>query len=127
MTEPHPHDNAPTAGRAVAKLTEIVETQQETIDMLVTAVAHLRGDPGTDGTFGTPSPGEGPRPEHFRWRDLDRTAASEAWHRLISWVGWLVEHYQLWETVPECWPEHWPHIQELSALYLAWWDAYIRP
>jgi hypothetical protein len=61
------------------------------------------------------------------WTGLDRESASEQWTLLIEWTNWLRDRYQLHEQIPACWYAHGAHIEELSALRLAWVGAYLDP
>jgi hypothetical protein len=40
-----------------------------------------------------------------------------------DWVTWLVETYGLAETIPACWEQHAPIVEELKALNIAWAGA----
>ena len=66
----------------------------------------------------TPADRLGPaRPE----RSCERT-----WTALADWVGWLRGRYPLANQVPLCWWRHPELVEELSALWLAWRDAYVE-
>lgn len=60
----------------------------------------------------------------WRWDQLDDTAARTAWHELTTWVDWLTNRYLLEDTIPSCWYDHGPIVEELTALHLAWTGAY---
>ena len=52
----------------------------------------------------------------------------ERWNaHLAAWVPWLVDTYRLHETIPACWPEHTQLVEELSASWLMWRDAWLTP
>ena len=53
--------------------------------------------------------------------ELERT-----WTALAEWVGWLRGRYPLANQVPLCWWRHPELVEELSALWLAWRDAYVE-
>ena len=59
------------------------------------------------------------------WEPLDATTAVDHWQQLREWVEWLVERYALdTTTVPGCWYQHPPQVEELTALWRAWQSAY---
>jgi hypothetical protein len=66
---------------------------------------------------------DGAEPGPLRWAGLDRDSADQVWGWLIDWVDWFVSHYQLHEEIPACWAQHWPLVEELTALCAAWHDA----
>ena len=45
---------------------------------------------------------------------------------LADWVGWLRGRYPLAHQVPLCWWRHPELVEELTALWLAWRDAYVE-
>lgn len=47
--------------------------------------------------------------------------------RLAAWVRWLVHTYRLQETLPPCWAEHPQLVEELTAAWLMWHDAWLTP
>lgn len=52
----------------------------------------------------------------------------ERWNaHLAAWVPWLVDTYRLHETIPPCWPEHPQLVEELTASWLMWRDAWLTP
>ena len=60
------------------------------------------------------------------WRDLTSSEAAIEWEALAAWVEWLRHHYNLpLSEVPLCWYQHWPLVEELSALRTAWITAFI--
>lgn len=61
------------------------------------------------------------------WTALDSSHAAKRWGQLLDWVDWLREHYQLRETLPACWYDHPPMLEELSALRSSWFGAYLDP
>lgn len=55
-------------------------------------------------------------------------AVADWWStRLAAWVRWLVHTYRLQETVPPCWAEHPQLVEELTASWLMWHDAWLTP
>jgi hypothetical protein len=59
------------------------------------------------------------------WRDLTIDDAAEQWGRLVDWVNWLRDRYNLQERVPACWYAHGPLIEELSARRGLWKAAFL--
>ena len=56
----------------------------------------------------------------YRWRDLDRVSAPQAWKTLAGWVSWFVATYRLkTSVVPDCWWRHTELVAELYALQKA--------
>jgi hypothetical protein len=67
-----------------------------------------------------------PRPASAHvWRTLTPTEAARAWESLTGWVDWLINRYQLDDTLPSCWYRHEPMVDELDALRAAWTAAYL--
>jgi len=61
------------------------------------------------------------------WPRLDDAHALETLEELTDWVQWLTNRFTLdHRTVPHCWDQHGPIIEELSALYTAWQTAYAQ-
>jgi hypothetical protein len=60
----------------------------------------------------------------WAWRNLTGPAAEKQWCELADWVGWLRGRYPLARRVPLCWWRHPELVEELTALWLAWKDAY---
>lgn len=63
-------------------------------------------------------------PRSWCWRDLGPKATEELWSQLTEWVAWLRHRYPLAKKVPSCWGEHPEIVEELTALWLAWQQAY---
>jgi hypothetical protein len=61
------------------------------------------------------------------WHTLTGAEAADAWDALTGWVDWLINRYQLDETIPGCWYRHGPIVDELDALRAAWCAAYLEP
>ena len=59
------------------------------------------------------------------WPRLGDDDAAEMLAEVDDWVGWLTRRFTLdHRTIPACWEQHGPIIEELSALYTAWQTAY---
>ena len=59
------------------------------------------------------------------WAFLTDEQETEQVKELRLWVEWLVWRFALdHRTIPECWARHGAVVEELSALYTAWQDAY---
>jgi hypothetical protein len=58
------------------------------------------------------------------WQLLDGSGAEAVWRRLADWVGWLRGRYPLARQIPACWWRHPELVEELTALWLAWREAY---
>lgn len=75
---------------------------------------------------------EHPRPGRYfgpsgpiTWAFLDAEEEAEQLAELTKWVDWLRWRFALENrTVPECWAQHGPVVEELSALYTAWQASY---
>jgi len=63
------------------------------------------------------------------WHSLSVEDREVAWHRLIDWVVWLHDRYELSieERIPPCWPDHPGIIEELWALMIWRSEIYNRP
>jgi hypothetical protein len=63
------------------------------------------------------------------WEDMTAEEASQAWRRLIGWVGWAMEEFDLGAVLPPCWahPQHRRLRRELSALMVAYTDLVVAP
>jgi hypothetical protein len=104
---------------------------REDVDYLLVLLEHnLAGPtlpegaapPTSAATTGRPRPGAA----HI-WHNLTAGEAARAWETLIGWVDWLLDHYQLDDTIPECWYRHAPMVDELDALRAGWTAAYLDP
>jgi hypothetical protein len=59
------------------------------------------------------------------WPALGEEHAAEFLAELSDWVEWIQWRYTLdHRVIPHCWRHHGPHLEELSALYTAWQNAY---
>ena len=64
-------------------------------------------------------------PQPICWVLLEAAHEAAALHELDTWVTWLAERYRLdHRTLPGCWPKHGDLVEELSALYTAWQNAF---
>jgi hypothetical protein len=59
------------------------------------------------------------------WHQLNPYETTRTWQALADWVGWLRGRYPLANRVPLCWWRHPELVEELTALWLAWREAYI--
>ena len=59
------------------------------------------------------------------WTGSHRTMAADV-AGLADWVGWLRGRYPLAHRIPLCWWRHPELVEELTALWLAWRDAYVE-
>ena len=60
----------------------------------------------------------------WTWRTLRGHPVAAQWRDLADWVGWLRGRYPLARQIPLCWWRHPELVEELTALWLAWKDAY---
>jgi hypothetical protein len=59
------------------------------------------------------------------WRELDPADESAVWGQLRVFVDWLIDRYQLTESlIPDCWYQHGRLVEELSALRSAWVSSF---
>lgn len=60
------------------------------------------------------------------WPFLDSVNHAATLDDLVKWVDWLTARFELdHRTIPACWRLHGPLVEELSALYTAWQNAYL--
>lgn len=57
------------------------------------------------------------------WRYLDREQTRQLAEELRDWVDWLIDRYHL-SNIPPCWFRHGDYVEYLTALYVAWKQAY---
>lgn len=62
----------------------------------------------------------------FAWRSLSARQAETLWRQVADWVGWLRGRYPLARQIPPCWWRHPELVEELTALWLAWREAYVE-
>lgn len=60
----------------------------------------------------------------WSWRDVGPQAVDELWQQLSAWVAWIRGRYPLATRIPACWAAHPEIVEELTALWLAWQQAY---
>jgi hypothetical protein len=68
--------------------------------------------------------GVGGAPTSWCWRTLGPAGREELWKQLCDWVRWMRGRYPLARRIPACWAEHPEIVEELTALWLAWVQAY---
>lgn len=61
------------------------------------------------------------------WQQMPAALAAHAWPALADWVDELIGRYELHEQLPPCWYRHGAIVEELHALHLAWYGAYLAP
>jgi hypothetical protein len=77
-----------------------------------------------DSSGGSASRGPGSRP--VVWAELSAQESAQTWEALAAWVGWLRGRYPLAQKVPLCWWRHPELVEELTALWLSWREAYVE-
>ena len=105
---------------SIPGLAEIAALHHAQLAKLTEAVADLVDGAGTD-----PQAANGPR-RPIVWARLNGAELEHTWTALAGWVGWLRGRYPLANQVPLCWWRHPELVEELSALWLAWRDAYVE-
>lgn len=90
-------------------------------DQRISQLAELVDDLLPQGE-GTPGSGQGP----VVWAQLTSVERQRTWRSLAEWVGWLRSRYPLAHRVPPCWWRHPELVEELTALWLAWREAYVE-
>jgi hypothetical protein len=70
------------------------------------------------------NPALGGTPTSWCWRTLGPRGQEELWEQLTAWVDWIRARYPLSRRIPACWAEHPEIVEELTALWLAWVQAY---
>jgi hypothetical protein len=68
--------------------------------------------------------GVGGSPTSWCWRGLGPAGREELWNQLSDWVRWIRGRYPLARRIPPCWADHPEIVEELTALWLAWVQAY---
>jgi hypothetical protein len=105
---------------SVPGLAEIAALHHAQLAKLTEAVEDL-----ADGTGMDPQAANGPR-RPIVWSRLTGSDLERTWTALADWVGWLRGRYPLANQVPLCWWRHPELVEELSALWLAWREAYLE-
>ncbi|WP_236787935.1 hypothetical protein [Amycolatopsis sp. GM8] len=129
MTHPTPPPGTETDAVA-ASLDDRVEAALDTVEELVdrtlpALVARIEAVEGADVREGVG------RRAAFRFNHPFATGnpvgpqeAVQAWHRLHRWVEWLAGQARLSAVIPPCWPLHPLLVLDLTALFLAWENAW---
>ena len=99
---------------SVPGLATVAQLHDEQICQLSSIVEQLQDDSG--GPLGSTGP--------YVWHTLAPADAEKLWSALADWVGWLRGRYPLARQVPLCWWRHPELVEELTALWLAWREAY---
>lgn len=94
-------------------LATVVALHEEQLSRLAMDVEHLHEQTSTSSSSAP-----------WTWRNLASHTAERQWLELADWVGWLRSRYPLARRVPLCWWRHPELVEELTALWLAWKDAY---
>ena len=102
---------------SVPGLAEIAALHDRRLSELQDALTDLVEDPPV-------ARGPGSRP--FVWQELSPRDRARTWQALAEWVGWLRGRYPLARQVPLCWWRHPELVEELTALWLAWREAYVE-
>jgi hypothetical protein len=102
---------------SVPGLARIAALHDEQLEQLEATIEELLADRDTP-TGGTQRP--------VVWAQLTPTEAHRTWRTLAAWVGWLRGRYPLANQVPMCWWRHPELVEELTAVWLAWRDAYVE-
>jgi hypothetical protein len=102
---------------SVPGLAQVAALHDERLEQLALAVEELVE--GGAGSFGD---SRGP----IVWDRLTPHEATRIWGELASWVGWLRDRYPLAHQIPLCWWRHSELVEEISALWMAWRDAYVE-
>lgn len=96
---------------------ELFEIQTQTIKELINRVEALEST----------APAQGSAPTIYCWRELtDPKAREELWATLRDWVDWISYRYlsESYIRIPACWYRHPVAVEELTALWAAWYAAY---
>jgi hypothetical protein len=98
---------------SIPGLATVVALHEEQLSRLAMDVEHLH-EQASSSSSSAP----------WTWRNLTGRAAEKQWLELADWVAWLRSRYPLARRVPLCWWRHPELVEELTALWLAWKDAY---
>lgn len=63
----------------------------------------------------------------WAWRYQGALGAQQLWEELADWVGWIRGRYPIARQLPPCWWRHPELVEELTALWVAWREAYADP
>ena len=95
-------------------LATVAALHDEQITRLAMDIEHLSEEVSSPAASSAP----------WTWRNLSGAAAERQWLDLGDWVGWVRGRYPLARQIPLCWWRHPELVEELTALWLAWKDAY---
>ena len=101
---------------SVPGLASVAALHDDQIYQLSAVVAQLQEEEDSSATADLSGP--------YVWRTLSTHDAEKLWEALADWVGWLRGRYPLARQVPLCWWRHPELVEELTALWLAWREAY---
>ena len=101
---------------SVPGLASVAALHDEQIYQLSAVVAQLQEADESSATTRSSGP--------YVWHTLSTDDAEKLWEALADWVGWLRGRYPLARQVPLCWWRHPELVEELTALWLAWREAY---
>ena len=101
---------------SVPGLAAVAALHDEQIYQLSAVVAQIQEADDSSVTAGASGP--------HAWHTLSTQDAEKLWEALADWVGWLRGRYPLARQVPLCWWRHPELVEELTALWLAWREAY---
>jgi hypothetical protein len=102
---------------SVPGLAEVAALHEQRLEQMSAQLDELL-DREADG----PSSSNGP----VVWHQLNPYETERTWRALAEWVGWLRGRYPLAHQVPLCWWRHPELVEELTALWLAWREAYVE-
>jgi hypothetical protein len=110
--------HAQLISRIRRELDDLAHEATDSVAGLMARVEDLeaRPEPSDVGTVGAPTA--------WCWRTLGQHGTTELWTQLTDWIDWIRSRYPLARKVPSCWAEHPELVEELTALWLAWQQAY---
>lgn len=101
---------------SVPGLASVAALHDEQIYQLSAVVSQIQEADDSSATAGASGP--------YVWHTLSTQDAEKLWEALADWVGWVRGRYPLARQVPLCWWRHPELVEELTALWLAWREAY---
>ena len=101
---------------SVPGLASVAALHDEQIYQLSAVVAQIQEADDSSATVSASGP--------YVWHTLSTQDAEKLWETLADWVGWVRGRYPLARQVPLCWWRHPELVEELTALWLAWREAY---
>lgn len=96
---------------------ELFDLQNQTLKEIISRVEALENA----------TPAQGSAPAIYCWRELtDPKAREKLWNLLRNWVDWISTRYLSNGSIriPACWYRHPVAVEELTALWAAWYAAY---